>query len=45
LYEALRKAGDQRAQIVHFATDHSYSGARIALEEKILASLSSMTAR
>ncbi|QHS52756.1 S9 family peptidase [Edaphobacter sp. 12200R-103] len=45
LYEALRKAGDQRAQIVHFATDHSYSGARIALEEKILQSLSSMATR
>lgn len=45
LYEALRKAGDQRAQIVHFATDHSYSGARIALEEKILESLSSMAAQ
>jgi pimeloyl-ACP methyl ester carboxylesterase len=45
LYEALRKAGDQRAQIVHFATDHSYSGARIALEEKILESLSSMATR
>jgi pimeloyl-ACP methyl ester carboxylesterase len=45
LYEALRKAGDERAQIVHFATDHSYSGARIALEEKILESLSSMMAR
>jgi pimeloyl-ACP methyl ester carboxylesterase len=45
LYEALRKAGDQRAQIVHIATDHSYSGARIALEEKILEALSSMMAR
>jgi pimeloyl-ACP methyl ester carboxylesterase len=45
LYEALRKAGDQRAQIVHLATDHSYSGMRIALQEKILAALSSVAAR
>jgi pimeloyl-ACP methyl ester carboxylesterase len=45
LYDELRKAGDQRAKIVHIATDHSYSGSRIALEEEILQALPSMTAR
>lgn len=45
LYDELRRGGDQNAQIVHLATDHSYSGFRIALEEQIVAALSSMTAR
>lgn len=45
LYEQLRNNGDQRAQIIHLATDHSYSGLRIALEEKILEALPAMTAR
>lgn len=45
LYEALRKNGDRRAQIFHLATDHSYSGLRIALEEKIVTELSSIAAQ
>jgi pimeloyl-ACP methyl ester carboxylesterase len=45
LYDELRKAGNQHAQIVHISTDHSYSGQRISLEEKILEALPAMTAR
>ncbi|HTH53465.1 MAG TPA: alpha/beta fold hydrolase [Edaphobacter sp.] len=42
LFAALQKAGDGRTQTVHFATDHSYSDHRIALEEQILQSLNSL---
>ncbi|HEX2917632.1 MAG TPA: alpha/beta fold hydrolase [Edaphobacter sp.] len=45
LYAQLHKNGDQRAKIIHLATDHSYSGLRIALETKILEALPAMTGR
>lgn len=45
LYDELRKAGDRRAKMFHIATDHSYSGDRIALEEQILQMLPSITSQ
>jgi pimeloyl-ACP methyl ester carboxylesterase len=40
--EALRQAGNTRVAKVHIATDHSYSDHRIALEETVLDTLSSL---
>ncbi|HTD97233.1 MAG TPA: alpha/beta fold hydrolase [Edaphobacter sp.] len=39
LVEALRKAGDQHVASLHFATDHSYSDHRIALQQAVLDNL------
>jgi len=41
----LHKLGDAEARSVHFATDHSYSDHRIALEQEILKALESVHAR
>jgi pimeloyl-ACP methyl ester carboxylesterase len=40
--EALRQAGNTRVATVHIATDHSYSDHRIALEETVLDTLSTL---
>ncbi len=45
LFEALKKDGDAEARLVHIATDHSYSGDRIALEENVLQALESVRPR
>ena len=37
LGESLRKAGNKRVTDQHFATDHVYSGQRIALQQAVLA--------
>ncbi|RZU41730.1 alpha/beta hydrolase family protein [Edaphobacter modestus] len=42
LVTTLRKLGDTQVQSLHFATDHSYSDHRIALQEAILKSLDSI---
>lgn len=42
LYDALRKAGDRQARLVHLATDHAYSGKRIALQQQVLQTLESL---
>jgi len=39
LMEAVRGAGNQAASTVHFATDHSYSDRRIALQEAVVEEL------
>jgi pimeloyl-ACP methyl ester carboxylesterase len=39
LVEAVRGAGNQAASTVHFATDHSYSDRRIALQEAVVEEL------
>jgi uncharacterized protein len=39
LVEAVRKAGSQEVKAVHFATDHSYSDQRIALQEAVVEEL------
>ncbi len=40
--EALRSQGDKQVTETHLATDHSYSGKRIALEEAVLAWLAAL---
>lgn len=45
LFNALKKDGDQQTRMVHLATDHSYSGRRIELEEAVLQALESFDAR
>jgi uncharacterized protein len=42
LVEALRKAGDIQIKSLHFATDHSYSDKRIALQTAVLDWLASL---
>jgi pimeloyl-ACP methyl ester carboxylesterase len=45
LFQALQANGDHGARIVHLATDHSYSGQRIALEQAVLQALASLPPR
>jgi uncharacterized protein len=42
---ALRKAGTTHLTALHFATDHSYSGERIALEAAVLGFLATLPAK
>jgi pimeloyl-ACP methyl ester carboxylesterase len=42
LVEALHRAGNTRVTAVHFATDHSYSDHRIALQQAVLQALDSI---
>jgi uncharacterized protein len=42
LAEALRQAGNKHVTEKHFATDHSYSGKRIGLQETVLAWLATL---
>ena len=43
LVAAMQKAGDQEVNAVHIATDHSYSGKRIELEQTVLGGLAYLT--
>ncbi|MFZ0879123.1 MAG: alpha/beta hydrolase fold domain-containing protein, partial [Candidatus Acidiferrales bacterium] len=45
LVDALKKAGDAKVTAIHFATDHSYSDHRIALETAVLTWLDSVRKR
>jgi hypothetical protein len=42
LAAAIKSDGGKRVETKHFTTDHSYSGARIALEETIISWLNSL---
>jgi pimeloyl-ACP methyl ester carboxylesterase len=42
LHAALQEAGDKRAQTMHLATDHAYSGQRVQLTAAILSFLSTI---
>lgn len=43
LVKAMQAAGDQEVNAVHIATDHSYSGKRIELEQTVLGGLAYLT--